>query len=85
MKNKDYIINCAASTSHPYSMREPWINLDVNGRGMINLLEAIRISNKNVIFVHTGTTTQLGPLHYKPADENHPEFPTDNTQHYYLY
>ena len=26
---KDFIFNCAASTSHPFSMREPWIDLDV--------------------------------------------------------
>ena len=74
---KDVIINCAASTSHPYSMREPWLNLDVNSRGVINLLEAIKKVNPEVSFVHVGTTTQLGPLHYTPADEHHPEFPTD--------
>ena len=75
--DKDIIINCAASTSHPYSMREPWLNLDVNSRGVINILEAIRRVNSGVKFVHIGTTTQLGPLHYQPADEHHPEFPTD--------
>ena len=75
--DKDVIFNCAASTSHPFSMREPWINTDVNSKGVINLLEAVRRFNRNVKLVHLGTTTQLGPLHYKPADEKHPEFPTD--------
>jgi UDP-glucose 4-epimerase len=75
--DKDLIINCAASTSHPYSMREPWINLDVNSRGVINILEAIRQVNRDAMFVHIGTTTQLGSLHYQPADEYHPEFPMD--------
>lgn len=75
--NKDIVFNCAASTSHPFSMREPWIDLDVNSRGVINLLEAIRRFNKDVKFIHLGTTTQLGKLQYQPADEKHSEFPTD--------
>ncbi len=75
--NKDIIFNCAASTSHPFSMREPWIDLDVNSRGVINLLEAVRRFNKDVRFIHLGTSTQLGRLQYQPADEKHPEFPTD--------
>ena len=74
---KDYIFNCAASTSHPFSMREPWLDMDVNSRGVINLLEAIRRFNPEVKFVHIGTSTQLGKLQYQPADENHPEFPLD--------
>lgn len=75
--DKDILFNCAASTSHPFSMREPWLNLDVNSRGVINLLEAARRYNKTIRFIHIGTTTQLGKLHYQPADESHPEFPTD--------
>jgi len=74
---KDVIFNCAASISHPFSMREPWIDLDVNGRGVINLLEALRRFNSGAKFIHLGTTTQLGRLEYSPADEKHPEFPTD--------
>ena len=73
----DVIYNCAASTSHPFSMKEPWIDLDVNSRGVLNILETIRKFNKDVKFVHIGTSTQLGKLIYQPADENHPEFPTD--------
>ncbi len=75
--NQDIIFNCAASTSHPFSMREPWLDLDVNSRGVVNLLEAVRRFNRNAQLIHVGTTTQLGPLRYHPADENHPEFPTE--------
>jgi UDP-glucose 4-epimerase len=75
--DKDIIFNCAASTSHPFSMREPWIDLDVNGRGVINLLEAIRRFNRDAKLIHLGTSTQLGKMQYQPADERHPEFPTD--------
>ncbi len=74
---QDIVFNCAASTSHPFSMKEPWIDLDVNCRGVINLLEAARRFNREAKFIHIGTSTQIGRLHYNPADENHPEFPTD--------
>jgi UDP-glucose 4-epimerase len=75
--NKDIIFNCAASTSHPFSMREPLIDLEINSKGVINLLEAARRFNKSIKFIHIGTSTQLGQLQYSPADENHPEFPKD--------
>ena len=74
---KDIVFNCAASTSHPFSMREPWLDLDANSRGAINLLEALRRFNAEAKLVHIGTSTQLGKLQYQPADENHPEFPMD--------
>jgi UDP-glucose 4-epimerase len=77
VRGQDVLFNCAASTSHPFSMREPWVNLDTNSRGVINLLETARRFNRDLRFVHLGTTTQLGKLHYQPADEDHPEFPTD--------
>ena len=74
---KDIIFSCASSTSHAFSMREPWIDSDINSKGVINLLEAVRRFNPNAKFVHLGTSTQLGKLSYQPADEKHPEFPTD--------
>lgn len=74
---KDIVFNCAASTSHPFSMREPWLDLDANSRGTINLLEALRRFNADAKLIHLGTSTQLGMLQYQPADENHPEFPMD--------
>ena len=73
----EIIINCAASTSHPFSMKEPWIDLDVNSKGVLNILEAIKRFNVGSKFIHIGTSTQLGKLHYQPADEYHPEFPLD--------
>lgn len=75
--DKDIVFNCAASTSHPFSMRDPMFDIDVNSKGVINLLEAARRFNKDTKFIHLGTTTQIGKLHYSPADETHPEFPTD--------
>lgn len=73
----DIIINCAASTSHSRSMNEPFFDLDVNIKGVLNILECIKRFNKKSKFIHLGTTTQMGVLRHMPADENHSEFPTD--------
>lgn len=75
--NKDIIFNCAASTSHPQSMNQPFLDLDVNIKGLLFLLEASKRFNEQIKFIHIGTSTQLGSLRYNPADEEHPEFPTD--------
>ncbi|HUX95562.1 MAG TPA: GDP-mannose 4,6-dehydratase [Bacteroidales bacterium] len=75
--NKDIIFNCAASTSHPQSMNQPVLDMDVNNKGLLFLLEASKRFNNKIKFIHLGTSTQLGSLRYKPADEEHPEFPTD--------
>jgi len=75
--DKDVIFNCAASTSHPESMNQPILDLDVNNKGLLHLLEACKRFNKKIKFIHLGTSTQIGSLKYSPADEEHPEFPTD--------
>ncbi len=74
---RDVLFNCAAYTSHPNSMKEPLIDIDVNCKGVINLLEAARRFNPHVKIVHVGTSTQIGRMRYSPVDEGHPEFPVD--------
>lgn len=74
---QDVIFNCAAYTSHPNSMKEPYIDIEVNCKGVINQLEALRWVNPDAKFVQVGTSTQVGPMLRRPVDELHPEFPTD--------
>ncbi|WP_037987846.1 NAD(P)-dependent oxidoreductase [Synechococcus sp. BL107] len=73
----DIVINCAGSTSHSRSMDEPYFDLDTNLKGTLNILEAIRRFNPKCRLIHFGTTTQFGRLKNIPANEMHPEFPTD--------
>ena len=75
--NADIIINCAASTSHQYSMREPLYDLDVNTRGVLHVLEAIKRYNPSAYFIQLSTTTQFGKLIDLPANETHFESPRD--------
>ncbi|MCD6024349.1 MAG: hypothetical protein K0Q91_1265 [Fibrobacteria bacterium] len=75
--DQDVIFNCAAYTSHPNSMKEPYIDVDVNCKGVLNVLEAMRRFNPGGKLVHVGTSTQIGRMVYGPIDEAHPEFPLD--------
>ena len=77
IRGKNFLFNCAAYTSHPNSMREPLIDIDVNCKGVINLLEAARRFNPELKIVHLGSSTQIGAMHFAPADEWHPEFPVE--------
>lgn len=75
--NQDIIYNCAAYTSHPNSMREPYVDIDVNCKGVLNLLEAMRRFNPEGRLIQIGTSTQIGQMQINPVDELHPEFPVD--------
>jgi UDP-glucose 4-epimerase len=75
--DKDILFNCAAYTSHPNSMKEPLMDIEVNCKGVIHLLEAARRFNPDIKIVHVGTSTQIGKMLFNPVDETHPEFPMD--------
>lgn len=77
IRRKDIVFNCAAYTSHPNSMKEPIIDIDVNCKGTVNLLEAARRFNREAKIVQVGTSTQIGRMAMSPIDELHPEFPVD--------
>ena len=77
VKDQDIIIHCAAHTSHPLSLKFPHLNLDVNCKGSLNLLEAVRKHNDKARIIYTGSSSQIGKKKYEPIDENHPEFPRD--------
>ena len=77
IRNQDVLFNCAAYTSHPNSMREPLTDIDVNCKGVVNILEAARRFNHGLRIVHIGTSTQIGRMHAEPIDEEHPEYPVD--------
>ena len=77
IRGKTVLFNCAAYTSHPNSMREPIIDIEVNCKGIINVLEAVRRFNPDLKLLHVGTSTQIGRMQHNPVDETHSEFPVD--------
>ena len=74
---KDIIFDCAAQISHTISMKDPLLDIDINCKGAMNLLECARRFNDCARIVYAGTRGQIGSLKYKPADENHPTEPVD--------
>ena len=77
IRKQDVVFHCAAYTSHPNSMREPLIDVDVNCKGTLHVLEALRRFNKEAKTIYVGTSTQIGRMHRSPIDEGHGEFPLD--------
>lgn len=77
VRDAEVIIHCAAQTSHMRSMQEPLLDLDVNARGTLTLLEAVRKTRPDAKLVHIGTSTQIGRATQPDVTELHPEFPLD--------
>ncbi len=73
----DFVFHCAAHTSHPYSMRDPQRDIEVNCIGTVNVLEAIRRFRPQAKMVYVGTSTQVGPMTVRPINESHPIAPVD--------
>ena len=74
---RDIIFNLAGTLSHVDSMVSPMIDLDINCRAQLSLLESVRKHNPKVKIIFAGTRNQYGKAKYLPVDENHPQEPTD--------
>lgn len=58
--NPSVIVHCAAQPSHDLAASRPFDDFDVNAGGTLNLLEAVRLVNKEITFVHMSTNKVYG-------------------------
>lgn len=77
VQDQDVIFNCAAQTSHPLSIQDPLFDASINCLGNLQLLESIRLLNRNAVVVYTSSSTVIGKAEQDLVDELHGEKPLD--------
>ena len=71
VRAQDVIFNLAGQSGAVRSMEEPWDDLDVNARGMLTLVEAVRRGNPGARVVFTGSRLEYGRVGSDPVAETH--------------
>jgi len=77
VRDCDVIFNLAGQVSHIDSLRDPYMDLEVNCRGHLTLLEACRNHNTSAKVVYAGTRQVYGRPDSLPVGESHLVRPTD--------
>lgn len=77
VQGQDFLFNLAGQTSHLDSMENPFVDLDINCRSQLTILEACRHHNPEVRVVFASTRQIYGRPLYLPVDEQHPLAPVD--------
>lgn len=72
VKGADIIFSLAAQVSYMDSNVHPLLDLDINCRGHLNLLNACVQVNRRAKIVFTSSRFVYGTIEYNPVDESHP-------------
>jgi UDP-glucose 4-epimerase len=71
----EYIFHLAAHVGNIRSLKDPYLDMDVNINGMLNLLEACRNNPNLKRLVYSSSAAIFGEAKYLPIDEDHPLYP----------
>jgi len=77
VQGKDVIFNCAAQTSHPLSLTDPFFDVEVNCLGNLTLLEAVKKYNKQALVIYISSSTVIGKAVGEVVNESHGELPLE--------
>ncbi len=68
----DYIFSLAGQVSYVDSNTEPLVDLDINCKGHLQVLEACRRENPRARLLFASSRFVYGRIEYNPVDEGHP-------------
>jgi UDP-glucose 4-epimerase len=71
VRGQDVVFNLAGQSGAVRSMEEPWEDLDVNGRGMLTLVEAVRRQSPRARVVFAGSRLEYGKAGSSLVSETH--------------
>jgi UDP-glucose 4-epimerase len=77
IQNQDYLFNLAGQTSHMDSMQNPFIDLEINCRAQLSILESCRKYNPGIKIVFASTRQIYGKPEMLPIKETHLLRPVD--------
>ena len=77
IQGQDYFFNLAGQTSHLDSMKNPFVDLEINAKAQLSILEECRKFNPAIKIVFASTRQIYGKPQYLPVDEKHPLVPVD--------
>ncbi|MGH3079768.1 MAG: NAD-dependent epimerase/dehydratase family protein [Gaiellaceae bacterium] len=69
---REIVFSIAGNVSHVDSMADPFLDLDLNFRTQLSVLEALRSQRSQARVVYAGSRQQYGRPRYLPLDEHHP-------------
>ena len=73
VRGQQIVMNLSGQSGAVRSMEDPWSDLDVNCRGNLVLLEALREHNPAAKIVFTGSRLQYGHPEHLPVSEDAPQ------------
>ena len=68
----EYIFHLSAHVGNIRSLKDPYLDMEVNAKGMLNLLEASRNNPNLKRLVYSSSAAIYGEAKYIPIDEDHP-------------
>ena len=77
IKGQDYLFNLAGLSGHMFSLKNPIIDLEINCRAQLTILEICKNNNPDIIVVYASTRQIYGRPDYLPVDEKHLVNPVD--------